>query len=124
MQEVRELKRIWGLYVGICTSPLYIVFACLGDPKRGFTAWISAMIVSAVVMLFWGLRKRAWFWATVGVIVAYHVPVVVLIPWPFGRLNYIQMLPIALPDLCLAYGIIRLVERVIGTVQGGNGTAA
>ncbi len=113
MQEIYPVKRIWGLFVAIGVSPLYIVFACLGDPKRGFTASVSAAIVAVVVMAFWGLRKRAWFWVTVGVIVAYHIPIVVLLPWPFGRLNYIQTLPIALPDLCLAYGLIRLVEKVI-----------
>jgi hypothetical protein len=124
MQEVHSVKRIWGLFIGICTSPLYIVFACLGDPKRGFTAWISGGIVVGVVMMFWGLRGRAWFWATVGFIVAYHVPIIALMPWPFGRLSYVQMLPIAFPDICLAYGIIRLVEKVMEKVQGANGTAA
>jgi hypothetical protein len=82
------------------------------------------MIVCAVVMLFWGLRKRAWFWATIALIVAYHVPIVALVPWPFGRLSYVQMLPIALPDLGLSYGIVRLVEKVMEKVQGVNGTAA
>jgi hypothetical protein len=114
-QELYSLPRRFGLLVGLCASPIFIVFVYLGDPERGFTAWFSAAMVLATVGLFWGLRKRGWFWITITIITLLHVLLIFFVPWPFKHhLSYVALLPIGLLDFAIAYGIIRLVEKAIG----------
>jgi len=112
-QEIYPITRKWGLLAGICTSPLFILFAYFGDPGRGRAAWISAGIVFVLIRAFWGLKKRVWFWLTVTMIVCLHVPLTLLIPWGDQPLSYVALLPVGLLDFAIAYGIIRLVEGVM-----------
>ena len=74
---------------------------------------ISVGMVSAAARFSWDLKDRVWYWITIAVIVLLHVPIILLIPWPYERWSYIQFLPFALPDFALDYGIIRLVEKII-----------
>jgi hypothetical protein len=112
-QETEPVTSKFGFVTALCTSPIFIVSAYLGDPERGFTAWFSAMMVLVAIRLFWGLRKRAWFWVTIAVIALLHVLLVFFVSWPFPHhLSRIALLPVGLTDLAIAYGIIRLVERL------------
>ena len=110
-QEVYPVTRKFGLVAAICTAPIFIVFAYCGDPDRGFTAWLSSLVILVAIRMFWGLKKRAWFWITITIIALLHAILVFCVPWPFKQVSYVALLPVALPDLAIVYGIIRLVER-------------
>lgn len=112
-QEIYPITRKWGLLAAICTSPLFIMYAFLGDRGRGRAAWVSAGIVFIVIRAFWALRKRIWFWLTVTMIALLHVPLIMFIPWGGGSVYYGGLMAVALPDFGIAYGIIRLVERAM-----------
>jgi hypothetical protein len=112
-RSIDSVTRKWAIIAGVCTSPIFIFFVYLGDPGRGMAAWVSAGAISAAARFLWDLKDRAWYWATIVVIVLLHVPLILLVPWPLRRWSYVQLLPIGLLDFALAYGIIRLVERVI-----------
>jgi hypothetical protein len=119
-QAIDSVTRKWALLAGICTSPLFIVFAYYGDPGRGQAAWVSAGAIAVAARFLWDLRTRAWFWITIAVIVLLHVPLIVLIPWPDKQLTYVALLPAGLLDFGFAYGIIRLVENMIERVRPSN----
>jgi hypothetical protein len=102
---------------------LFIFFAYFGDARRGATAWFSGIVAFVAVRMFWGLRRLMWFWTTIAVILVYHILLIVLLPWPFEQLSYIQLLPLGFLDLGLAYGIIRLAEKLMDRIQRGDGTA-
>ena len=110
-QEITPVTRKFGLLAAICTSPLFIVSAYLGDPGRGQAAWVSAGGIAIAARFLWDLKNRVWYWMTLAVIVLLHVPMIMLIPWPFRQLSYIALLPAGLLDFAIAYGIIRLVEK-------------
>ena len=112
-QAICPITRKWGFLAGVCTSPVFILFAYLGDPARGRAAWISAGIVFVIIRAFWGLRKRLWFWTTVTMIAFLHVPLILFIPWGNQPLSYVALLPVGLSDFGASYGIIRLMEKVI-----------
>jgi hypothetical protein len=90
-----------------------MVFAHFGDPRRGSTAWFSGIVLLVAIRMFWGLRKRVWFWITITIIAFLHVSLILFVPWPFKQLSYVALLPVALSDLAIACGIIRLAENVI-----------
>ncbi len=112
-QAISTVTKKFGLVAGICTAPLFIVFAYFGEPERGFTAWACAGVILITIRLFWGLRSRVWFWVTITIIAFLHVPLILFVPWPFKQLSYVALLPVGFLDFALAYGIIRLVENVI-----------
>jgi len=113
-QETSLVTSKFGFLAAMCTSPIFIVSAYLGDPERGTTAWFSAMMVLIVIRLFSGLRKRVWFWITITIVTLLHVLLIFFVPWPFKHLSFVALLPVGLLDLAIAYGIIRLVEKAIG----------
>jgi len=71
---------------------------------------ISAGLIVVVLKYFWDLRNRVWFWLTITFIVSLHVALILLIPWPDNDYRGVQLLPFALLDFGIVYGIIRLVE--------------
>jgi hypothetical protein len=119
-QSIDSVSRKWALLAGICTSPLFILFAYFGDPGRGQAAWVSAVAIAVAARFLWDLRGRVWFWITIAIIVSLHVPLIVLIPWPYKQLSSVALLPAGLLDFAIAYGIIRLIENMIERVRPGK----
>jgi hypothetical protein len=96
----------WSILMAICTSPLFILYAILGDAGRGRSAWVSGMMIALATRYFWDLRRQALFWVAIAVVVLVHVSLITLVPWPSTHLTYVALLPIGLLDLGITYGII------------------
>ena len=107
-----SITRKWVAIMAICTLPIWALYAYLGDPGRGQAAWVCSVMISLAARFFWDLRNRIWFWMTLTIIVLLHIPVILLIPWPFKQLTSIAALPFGFADFGIAYGIIQLVENV------------
>ncbi len=103
----------WTLGAAICTLPIYILFGYFGDSGRGRAAWVSAISTATAARFVWDLKKHAWFWVTIAMIVILHVPLILFVPWGNQNLSYIALLPLALLDFGITYGIIRLVENAV-----------
>jgi hypothetical protein len=112
-QSVNSITRKWTLWVGLCTSPLFILFAYLGAPARGRAAWVSAMMIALAARCLWDLRDRIWFWTTIAFVAVLHIPIILLVRWTDRSYSYMALLPVGLLDCGVAYGILRLVEGVI-----------
>lgn len=108
------ITRRWALLATICTSPVFFLFAFFGDPGRGMAAAIATGMITVAVRYFWDLKRHLWFWITIGLTALLHVPLVWFIPWPDNQYTYIQLLPLALLDFAIVYGVIRLAENAIG----------
>lgn len=80
---------------------------------RGRTAALFAGVVFLSVRSGWRLRRFAWFWITVGVLVVFHVFLLFLVPWPGGRLAWPALMPVFLLDYGIVYGCIKLVEKLM-----------
>ena len=112
-QSLNSITRKWALLVGLSTSPLFILFAFLGQLGRGRAAWVSAMMIALAARCLWDLRDRIWFWTTIAFIVILHIPIILLVPWTDQSRSYVVLLPVGLLDFGATYGILRLVENVI-----------
>lgn len=95
--------------------PPFFLFALLGDPGRGRAAAISVGVVATVVRACWDLRKHTWFWATVAVLIAIHVFLILLIPWTGKSYPGYTLLPIGVLDYGIMYGSFKLVEKMMTT---------
>jgi hypothetical protein len=121
-QSIDSVTKTWALWAGICTSPLFILFAYFGDPGRGQAAWVCALAVAVAVRFLWDLRTHAWFWITVAVTVLLHIPLIALIPWPLKQLTYVALLPAGFADFAIVYGVLRLIENMIDRSDSGEQT--
>jgi hypothetical protein len=113
-----SISKDWALLVvAVCVVPVYFLVAHFADDGRALVASCSAGMIAVIVRYFWDLRKHMWFWAAITFIVVLHVSIVLFLPppakrWNYVHWNYVQMLPFGLLDFGIAFGIIRLLESV------------
>ena len=118
----KEIKDDFGrlsntsvIVIALCASLLLF----LGDPGKGRAAAICAGLILMCAKMFWSLRRHSLFWVALAIATCYHVPLILLISW--GNRDYpgIVLLPFALPDLAIVYGLFKLVDKLTtkGTEQ-------
>ncbi|HET9406224.1 MAG TPA: hypothetical protein VFO39_03215 [Candidatus Sulfotelmatobacter sp.] len=105
------MTKKWAVLLGLCMMPLFFLFAYFGEPGRGEAASICGASIGIAARLFWDLRTRSWYWITVVVIVLLHIPLILLVRWPFEQLSYVALLPAGFIDFLVAYWSIRLGKR-------------
>jgi len=106
-----RLTRKATLVVILCALPIAIVFGSHGYLGRGRAVGICATIFFTTIWLRWDLRGKFWFWITLGLLAAAHLPLLLFVRWtdasyPGGY----GLLPPALADFAIVYGPIRLLE--------------
>jgi hypothetical protein len=111
-QVLDSLSRKTAILLALCASPFYFLFLCLGDPGRGRAAAICAFVILLCARIFWSLRTHVLFWVALTIVTLCHIPLILLIGW--GNKNYpgIALLPLAFLDFCVAYGTLKLVEKI------------
>jgi hypothetical protein len=75
-------------------------------------------MIGIATALRWKLRRHLWFWVTMTVITALHVPLILYVPWTTKWAPAFMMVPIGLVDLYAMLAIIAVVESYVdGAVQ-------
>jgi hypothetical protein len=106
--------RKWLLVVILCMIPPFVLFAFLGhDPGRGRAASGSVIVIMYAARACWNLRKHAWLWVTLAIVIAVHVLLVLLIPWTSKSYPGTLLLPVAAVDYGIVYGVIKLIEKMM-----------
>jgi hypothetical protein len=102
-----------GTIIGAMLLPVLFFFFYLGKPELGFTVCIVLAMSMIAVRLRWGLRKHAWFCATILFILALHVPLFFVARWPDSNLPTIAYsLPFGVADFFIIWGAVGLAERI------------
>jgi hypothetical protein len=115
-----KLTRGFALKLSIFLIPAYFVFDHFWGPGKARAAAICSFVVITAVWLRWDLRTRFWFWCLVTLLVLLQVPVVLFNPW--GDKNYpgVVLMPLGLLDLAIAYGSIKLAEKIAVKAFGAS----
>ena len=111
-QVLDSLTEKSSILLALCASPLFFLFVYLGDPGRGRAAAISAFLILLCAKIFWSLRKYLLFWFALTIVTFSQIPLIWLIPWSNRDYPGVVLLPLALPDFAIIYGILKLVERM------------
>lgn len=102
-----------GLIVAASLSPVFLFFLYLGKAELGFTVLIVLGCVAIAIRLRWGLRRHAWFWLTIALIVVLHIPFLSFVRWPHTNIPTIAFsLPFAMAEFLLISGAISLAEKL------------
>ena len=105
----------WGVLCVILFSVLFsYLFSRFGrfDLARPALLCIGALFVAVIIK--WDLRRQPWYWVTIAVIAALHVPVVVSFRWTAEWVPAIVTLPIFIADLAIILALLSAVERFVG----------
>ena len=78
---------------------------------------IGAGVLFAVIRVLWRLRQTLWFWILAIGITWGHVAVILRVSWGDQWLGYAALLPVAMADFALCYGMIRGTERLIEKIR-------
>ena len=102
-----------GTIIGVMLLPVLFFFIYVGKAELGFTACIVLAMFLIAVRLRWKLRKHVWFWATIVLILALHVPLLFIVRWPETNVpTIVYSMPLATVEFLLMMGAISLAQKV------------
>jgi hypothetical protein len=102
-----------GVKIAGILIPVFILFIYLGKAEMGFTVFIVLSMVLLAIKLQWRLRKHVWFWATIAVVLALHIPLFFIVRWPDTKTPTIAYsLPLGIADFLIISGAIRLSKNL------------
>jgi hypothetical protein len=114
--DIREAKRIripwWGVLLWMAACALIdLLLILLGRFDLSLPALNSIAVVGFTIALKRRLGRHAWFWATMAVLAALHVPLVLFVPWTSKWVPALAIAVIDSADLVLMLAILAVVAR-------------
>lgn len=113
-----KLTRTSALVTALCASPLYFIFAYLGDPGKGTAAACCSFVIITVCRAFWDWRTRVWFWIALFAAVSFHVPIILMVHWNNRSYPGVVLLPVGLMDFGFVYGCFALMQKIMKGAGG------
>jgi hypothetical protein len=124
--DIRAAKTIrlpwWGVLCIIVGSlPVYWLFDHFGRLSIALPVLNFILVVCFILFVKRRLLRRAWFWITMAVIVAVHVPLFMLVPWTTKWIPALLIAVIDSADFCLMLWIISAVGKFMGGPEASEG---
>ena len=125
MQSLKELtngqpvRLSWagGLSTVLGTLLVGLLFYRLGVLALVLPTVYSTVVIAFAVAMRWQLRRHAWFWITMIVLVALHVPLILLVPWTTKWMPAFMIAPFGIADL---YAILVILSAIAKLMQKPN----
>jgi hypothetical protein len=109
-----------GLKIAAVTAPVFFLVTYLYNADAGLAACIVLDVIIFAIKLRWHLRKHAWFWAIIAVILALHVPLVFMVQWPQNAPTIFYAMPIGIADFLIISGALKLAEIFMSNSSSSN----
>ena len=71
-------------------------------------------MVTITIAMRWKLKRHVWFWITMVILVALHVPLILFVPWTAKWVPVIVIIPIGIADLVAMLAIVSVVRKFVG----------
>jgi chromate transport protein ChrA len=102
----------WGVLCGIFgTILLAILFDHFGKLALARPSLISVAIVTIVIAMRWKLRRHVWFWITMTILAALHLPLILFVPWTTKWVPALVIVPIGFADLYAMLWVLSVVGK-------------
>jgi hypothetical protein len=102
----------WGeLCVIVGTLPLLFLFDYFGRFDLARPSLASAAMVAIAVALRWKLRRHVWFWITIGLLAALHLPLILFVHWTTKWIPAVVIAPLGLADLYVMLWVLSVIEK-------------
>ena len=121
--EDRKMRMPWWgiLCVILDALALLILFDHFGKLTLARPTMTSAAVVIIAIAMRWKLKRHVWFWITMIVFAALHVPLVLLVPWTTRWVPAFVIIPIGMADLYLMLWVLSLVGKFMGEPETAEG---
>jgi len=108
-----------GLKIVAVLAPVFFLITFLSNADMALTVVIVLGVIVLAIKLRWHLRKHLWFWATIVVLLAIHIPLVFIVRWPQGSLpTRFYTVPIGIIDFFITLVAIDTVEKFFSKDSG------
>ena len=116
IQELKNRRLSWRakLFIVLIGAPMVFLFALYGGLELAMPLTITISALGFVVYLKWKLRQHAWFWITMTVIAALHVPLILFVPWTTKWVPGWAVAGFATVDFVLILWVLLVVEKFMG----------
>jgi len=81
----------------------------------------SIAVLGFLIALKWKLRTRMWFWITMLIFAALHVPLILFIPWTTKWVPALAIAAIDSADFCVILWVLLVVGRFMGESEASEG---
>jgi hypothetical protein len=115
-REDRQMRLSWkgGLCVFFGTILLALMFVSIGRFDLARPTMVSVAMVSLAIAMRWKLRTHGWFWITIVILAALHLPLILFVPWTTRWIPAILIAPIGIADLYAMLWVISVVAKSKG----------
>ncbi len=114
--EDRKLRLPWWgvLCVILGALAVLIFFDHFGRLALARPTMISAAMVIIAIAMRWKLKRHMWFWITMIVLAALHVPLILFVPWTTKWIPALAIIPIGIADLYLMLWVLSVAGKFMG----------
>jgi|SRR5579862_811314 len=106
----------WSVLCLIIGSlPIYLLFDRFGRLNSALPTLTCVVSLAFAIVLKWNLRRKTWFWITIGVIAALHILLIVSVPWTDKWVPAAAYAGAASLDLVVILVILAVVEKLVGS---------
>jgi hypothetical protein len=122
-KEDRQMRLPWWgvLCVMIGSLPLYLLFVYFGRFDLARPTLVSLAMVAIAVAMRWKLRRHAWFWGTMVILGALHLPLILFVPWATRWIPAFVIIPIGIADLYVMLWVVSVVGKFMGGPKTSEG---
>jgi hypothetical protein len=120
--EDRKMRLPWWgvLCVVVGALAVLILFDHFGQLALARPTMISAAMVVIAIAMRWQLKRHVWFWITIIVFAALHVPLILFIPWTTRWVPALAIIPIGIADLCTMLRVLSVVGKLMEGKRQSN----
>jgi hypothetical protein len=111
--EDKQLRPSWKGILAVIGGTVLIglLFLNFGRLELARPAVLSLIVIIYAFARKWELRRHVWFWITMTVIAALHIPLILCVPWTTKWVPVFVIIPFGFADLALILAIIKLLEK-------------
>ena len=112
----------WGVLCVIAGTILIgLAFLKSGRLDLARPSLMTVAVIFLAIVMRWKLRMYAWFWITIAIFAALHIPLILFIPWTTKWIPAIVTAPIAIAHLYLILWVLSVVGNLGGGAEASEG---
>jgi hypothetical protein len=119
-KKIRFPKWTW-LPIIFGSVPIYWLFDHFGQLNIALPVLNFILVLCFIVFVKRRLLRRGWFWLTMTVIVAAHVPLFMFVPWTTRWMPALIIAVVDSADFCLMLWIISAVGKFMKEPEVSEG---
>jgi hypothetical protein len=111
--QEKEPTDYTGLKIVAILAPVFVLITYLANADLALGADIVLGMTIVAIKIRWYLSKHIWFWAIIALVLALHVPLILMVRWPQGNVpTLVYTMPIGIVDFFIIIVAIDAADRI------------